>query len=365
MNLLIAKRAIVLFFAVSCFLLMFNLSYAQPIPGNEMRAHFIDVGQADATLLEFSCGAVLIDAGAQDDSTKDNLVQYLKRFFARRADLGNTLDLVVVSHDHKDHDLVLQEVAANFHIKNYIDNGHTKGSGEPMQGRMESFAQNSGIRYESFSFDQIMAGGHGNGLTDGVIEPLHCAVISPQISLLSGRMEQMPAGWKQTDFKNENNHSVVVRIQFGKASFLFTGDLETAGDQLLLDRYAGSSVLDVDVWKVSHHGAVNGTSQAWVDALTPKYAVICCGKWFSGDHTRGKFNTYHYGHPRVSTLNFLSAIIPDSRAPLDSAIVAFNGITTNHIKMNVTKNIYCTAWDGNITIKADTDGTYAVVTGDQ
>ena len=92
-------------------------------------------GQADATLLEFPCGAILIDAGAQDTTAQTTLIQYLQHFFARRTDLHNTLDLVVISHDHVDHDITLPRVAQTFTIKHYIDNGHTNAnnSGEPMQ----------------------------------------------------------------------------------------------------------------------------------------------------------------------------------------------------------------------------------------
>jgi beta-lactamase superfamily II metal-dependent hydrolase len=55
---------------------------SQPAPS--MTAHFIDVGQAHATLLEFSCGAMLIDVGAQDDDHEQALIDYLEQFFARR-----------------------------------------------------------------------------------------------------------------------------------------------------------------------------------------------------------------------------------------------------------------------------------------
>jgi len=351
----LAKTAATLAF----FLLLSLCSY-----GQKMQAHFINVGQADAALLEFPCGAVLIDAGAQDSKTVNELIAYLDNFFTRRTDLHRTLDLVIISHDHKDHDLALPEVAKKFKIKNYIDNGHHNphSSGEPMQGHMETWVKANGIPYETFSYEQITAHGNVTGLTDKVITPLHCSIVSPEITLLSGRLDKQGA-WSDTDYKNENNHSVIVKVRFGKASFLFTGDLERAGDHQLLSYYAGSKELDADVWKVSHHGAANGTSKEWVEAITPKYAVISCGAWFDGDHTNYKINTYHYGHPRLTTLNFLEAVIPGDRPPLDTPIVAFKGIKTNNVHLKVKKNIYCTAWDGNITITADKNGAYTVERG--
>jgi competence protein ComEC len=72
--------------------------------------------------------------------------------------------------------------------------------------------------------------------------------------------------------------SLVIRAQFGKAMFLFSGDLETAGDNQLVNFYGNNALLDVDVWKVSHHAAVNGTSATLLAAITPQYAVILCGQ---------------------------------------------------------------------------------------
>jgi len=65
--------------------------------GPVMKAHIIDMGQANATLLEFPCGAVLIDAGAQDEEKVDELVRFLNEFFARRQDLNRTLKSIIPS----------------------------------------------------------------------------------------------------------------------------------------------------------------------------------------------------------------------------------------------------------------------------
>ena len=67
--------------------------------GPVMKAHFIDVGQANATLLEFQCGIVLIDAGAQDDEHVDGLVDFITSVFDARPELASTLEAVYVTHN--------------------------------------------------------------------------------------------------------------------------------------------------------------------------------------------------------------------------------------------------------------------------
>ena len=113
----LSKLRIILIAAVLVLLSVFGATGQQVSP-NQMAVHFINVGQADSELLEFSCGAILIDAGAQDPKTVQGLIQFLHTFFARRTDLNNTLDLVLISHDHIDHDTALMAVAQNFKIKN-------------------------------------------------------------------------------------------------------------------------------------------------------------------------------------------------------------------------------------------------------
>src|SRR5262245_35802909 len=70
-----------------------TLLFLAPARGQEptMVAHYIDVGQGLSVLLEFPCGAVLIDTGSQDLEHIDHLSGYLRDFFKRRSDLQNTL----------------------------------------------------------------------------------------------------------------------------------------------------------------------------------------------------------------------------------------------------------------------------------
>src|SRR5688500_3555657 len=83
---------------------------------NTMFAHYINVWQSALLLLEFSCGAVLIDAGAQDEAYQKELIAYLTRFFARRKDLNNTIALLMVTHPHIDHNEALDDIAQKFRV---------------------------------------------------------------------------------------------------------------------------------------------------------------------------------------------------------------------------------------------------------
>ena len=95
----------------------------------QMRAHFIDVGQGACTLLEFPCGAILIDTGGQDDEHTQLLGNYLKTFFERRTDLNNTLNALIISHPHIDHTRGIKAVLNACRVQTYIDNGRVEGSG--------------------------------------------------------------------------------------------------------------------------------------------------------------------------------------------------------------------------------------------
>jgi len=325
-----------------------------------MYAHYINVGQAAAVLLEFPCGAVLIDAGAQDDPSSTDLLNYLDKFFQRRTDLNKTLALVMVTHPHIDHNKVLADVAAKYRVAHYVDDGLTVGSGRINQKWMESQATTAHIAYEPIYYEDVVKGGNKKGRTDTIIDPVNCPNGDPKIIVYSGAYKQQPDDWTATDFSNYNNHSLVVKITFGKASFLFTGDLETKGIASLLNTYTGTNSLDVDVLMVGHHGAGNATTEDYLAAVTPKYAVISCGAWDYGKGGTNKFTTYYYGHPRITTIQMLEEYITLTR-PVAITVKAANG-AQDFQDIHESKAIYCTSWDNTITIRATTAGTYSVQT---
>ena len=96
---------------------------------------------------------------------------------------------------------------------------------------------------------------------------------------------------------NTNNTSIVLRVVYGATSFLFTGDAETAEEADLLD---SGTALQSTVLKVGHHGSDTSSSEAFLEAVAPQYAVISVGKSNS------------YGHPSdevLARLDCLGAVI--------------------------------------------------------
>jgi competence protein ComEC len=320
---------------------------AEPV----MKVHCINVGQADSTLLEFPCGAILIDAGAQDEAHLNGLLTYLGDWFLTRPDLNKTLEAIFITHNHIDHTRALRETAERFRVKRYFDNGQLQGKGteDPRWIRTQNSIRVREIRVSDVPQPSV---GHF-GLTDADVDPLKCPDCDPRIVVLSGQHTDDP-DWSEEELDNKNNHSLVIRVDFGEASFLFTGDLEEPGIEELLALYQNTSALDVDMYHVGHHGSHNATSEELLEALTPELAVISMGVWDFGKDSRNRFTTFAYGHPRRTTVDLLSRKMQTRRSR--AIRVNVGDKARQFSSFDVRKNIYATGWDGTVVITAGLDG---------
>ncbi len=223
----------------------------------EIEAHFIDVGQGDAILVEAGNVNILIDAGVR--AAGEVVVEYLVNRGIRE------LDIVIATHPHADHIGGLIDVLAEFKVHRIIDSGkpHTTITYDDYLTQVEK---------------QVNAG--------------HCTYETPedQVIPLGGNAELSVLG-PDRDLGSLNDNSVVCRLDFQDVAFLFTGDAETAAEERLLKRDVN---LAADILKAGHHGSRTSTTQSFLDAVSPTYAVIQAGE------------DNRYGHPHDAVLRRLN-----------------------------------------------------------
>ncbi len=284
------------------------------------------------------------------------MVAALDAFFARRTDLKRTIDLLVITHPHIDHVKGVPALLDAFTVKNIVDNSRPGDDivKEEMH-RLRSYVEESHgkVGYRGITVDQVAK----PGLTDDVIDPAQCRPIDPKIRVLAGG-ERTDPGWGDDRFghpyfDNENNHSVVVRVDFGKASLLITGDLEEIALKDLVKKYAGTDALDVDVYEVGHHGAANGTTQELLDAMTPDLALISMG----AAERRLEWTAWQYGHPRQRVVDLLEGGVRMRRAGTD---VQVGTGQRKFQKVRLERAIYGTGWDGSVLVDMTAEGAVMV-----
>lgn len=331
-----------------------------PLTGQTMRIHVIDVGQGDAVLVEFPCAAMLIDAGGEHNELFDSdraLRDYLDQFFARRPDLARTFALLVITHPHIDHTRGIPALLEHYRFQNVIDSGQDTSSGKPQHIKLHEYVRaHPEVGHRDIRVEDLPA---RDGLTDGVIDPIKCKDVDPRLRVLWGHLGTDP-GWGgkrfgKTPYENLNNHSVVLRIDFGKSAALFTGDLEEQAIGAMLARYRGSPLFDVDFYKVGHHGSWNGTTEDLVAAMTPQVAVISMGR----SSRKLPWTAWKYGHPRAKVIDILAAKIT-RRRPATEVQVASG--TEDFAPQKLEIAVYGTAWDGTTVVELDQVGNIAVTT---
>ncbi|EES48339.1 MBL fold metallo-hydrolase [Clostridium botulinum] len=273
---------------------------------NDMKVHYIDVGQGDSELIQIGDKNVLIDAGCNDNKA----LNYLKSQGISK------LDCVIATHPHEDHIGGMTSVINNFEVGEFYAPKvtHTTRTFENMIKALQS----KGLK--------ITTKNVGDALTIGNAT---MQFLAPNSSI----------------YQDLNNYSIVIRLKYGNTSYLFTGDAESLSEGEILAKQLDISA---DVLKLGHHGSHSSTSQAFLDKVNPQYAIVSCGK---GND---------YGHPHKETIDKLNAKnIEILRTDVSGTIVStsngndisFNVNTSVSSTGNTTKTKSNTVWVANKTSK--------------
>ena len=247
--LVLAAVIAALFFGKDALLGGLTNNPAAPVSGGEVQFHFIDVGQGDAALIRTEAGDILIDAGTT--SSEEELKAYLDSMGVK------DLEYAVFTHPHEDHIGGADMVLNTYNVKRVILPDATA---------------------TTKTFERMM----------DAIEAEKCEVIesAPDYEFYVGELRCTILAPISTSYTETNNYSVVIRADYGETSVLFTGDAEVDSEAEMLERYRFKGMLDCDLLKSGHHGSDTSSSQEFLDAVTPAFAVISVGEGNTYDHPK-------------------------------------------------------------------------------
>lgn len=237
-------------------LLMAMVLWGGKMPSNgKLRITFLDVGQGDAAVIQLPHGSVwVIDGGGLKGSDWD-----IGRFIVAPAlwEKGvHRVEYLFLSHPHHDHYKGLGFLAQNFHPKVLFTNGEKAPAGEILE-------------WETF-LGRVEKG-------NVVIQKVTRA--SRPVEEEGVRLKFLaPGPHGAVSHFDTNDNSMVMRLSFGQVSFLFPGDLMASGEAVLLESKPdlGSQVL-----KVGHHGSDTSSTEEFLRAVQPSYAVMSVGAYNS------------------------------------------------------------------------------------
>ncbi len=207
---------------------------------DRMDVYFVAVGQGDASVLRLPGGAVMVIDGGPPGRGRSALAPLLRRLQIA------TIDYMVVTHAQSDHWGGLAELTREFRL------------GELWQAA-------GGC--EASAYKRFVAGLESAGLR-----------VSAKIRSSMGG----PEGWRIRVLSpaaavgdcGDNDHSLVLVVEFAGIRLLFAGDIERRGEARLL---ASGQSLAARVLKVPHHGSRSSSSMAFVEAVRPSIAVASVG----------------------------------------------------------------------------------------
>lgn len=233
---------IILFFTL---IASYNISLnskddASQIQSNKMLVHYIDVGQGDCILIQVNNKNLLIDSGPKSDKKK--LFNYLNSLNLKK------LDYVIATHPHEDHIGNMANVINSYRINAFY--------APKIQSNTKTFENMvDALKSKKLKINIIKRGTDSINLgTDTRV-----TIFSPT----------------KNDYENLNNYSPVMKIEYGKTSFLFTGDAQNDIEEEIL---SNNDDISADILKIGHHGSSTSTSDNFLKKVNPSIGVISVGE---------------------------------------------------------------------------------------
>ena len=230
-----------------------------------LQVHFLDVGQADCTIIKFPNNELMvIDAGAENSnsSTPQYICDYITNNFHKKS-----IKYLVLTHSDEDHCLSMPKLLDNFEIKN-IFRPATKAT----YNNYESVHDNEKINEcNNAVYKQVIYKFNNEPNANIYVSRAGISLMESDatISFLAPNKDYYLNGESADSL---NAISAVIQLNYNNKSFLFTGDSNEYNETELLN-----NCFDIDVLKVAHHGSSTSTTQNFLNITMPEYAVFSVG----------------------------------------------------------------------------------------
>lgn len=340
---------------------------AKVVDTTDLQIHFLELGNqytGDCTYIKAGDTDILIDAGSRKDSA-GAIANYVDRYCT-----DGTLEYVIVTHAHQDHiagfvgNSSVKGIFEKYKCENIIDfpkhNSTTQISKDYLSKRSAEIEEGANHYTALECWNNNNQSSRFNQSTDATGARRYIKLAD------NLEMEILYNYYYENKTSNENDYSVCVMInQYGENydfknrdnpnnennvnHFLFTGDLEEAGEKYLVQY--NKNLPEVVLFKGGHHGSYTASSDALLNVIKPKVVCICCCTGTEEFHASPE-NTF----PAQAMINRVAKhtdLVFATSLWVDSKTVAksLNGnitLTCNHLGVNLTAS-------NNVTMLKDTE----------
>ena len=295
------------------------------VENSDLKIHYINVGQADSTLIELPDGTkMLIDAGKSDEEDGTNLFNYLQNDLAI-----STIDYFIVTHGHEDHDGLASQVLDKFDVKTIYrpfqiacSASGTAIEQEDLDDYVNKAVNITTKSYQNFikkAYSERYYSSEDGGYVDASVIVPHADMIpnAPDIGSTNGDVyfsfefyappidtteSATFSGATQTIgrpvkvYTNKNNASPIMLLTYQNQKFVFTGDAESEVESDFITKYKNDATVkiafsNVSVYKAGHHGSYTSSTAKFLEFINPSYTICSCGKNNSYNHPSAAFIT--------------------------------------------------------------------------
>lgn len=263
-NLLLLVSIFLCLLLVGCGNKTDNKALGKTVAQEKMTVTVLDVGQADAILLQTEGKNILVDSGLSDSA--DKLVAELKKIGVKK------VDVLIATHPHADHIGGMNAVLKNFEVGKIYDSGQVTTS-KMYQKYLKT------VKEKKIPFALLRASDRIEFGSDGAV----LEVLGPQEPLLKDTRSDL------------NANSIVMRLVYKHFTMMLAADATSETEARILQAFAKDKVRS-QILKVAHHTSKYSNTAAWLEAVNPEVASASYSK------------ENEYGFPHQVTLKRLSKV---------------------------------------------------------